>query len=189
MRQRSLITSFLDYRRSRRSPVVPVFTPLVFEMNMLLEPTTGPQGPGSEIPTTGPPCVRIGVGIDTSRYGHYVVLLNDDLKPAAEELAFPESPQGYQLFRQRLERLINRHQCVHFCVRLDVAGRYADNLVRFLQRLTFADNAMTLTLSCGDPQRNKNYRAALFGSQKSDPVEARAMARFASPKSLSRWLF
>jgi transposase len=36
-----------------------------------------------------------------------------------------------------------------------------------------------LTLSCGDPQRNKNYRAALFGSQKSDPVEARAAARFA----------
>src|SRR5262249_13379407 len=30
-----------------------------------------------------------------------------------------------------------------------------------------------------DPQRNENYRAALFGSQKSDPVEARAAARFA----------
>lgn len=34
-------------------------------------------------------------------------------------------------------------------------------------------------LSCGDPQRNKNYRAALFGSKKADPVEARAAARFA----------
>jgi transposase len=34
-------------------------------------------------------------------------------------------------------------------------------------------------VSCGDPQRNKNYRAALFGPQKSDPVEARAAARFA----------
>ena len=36
-----------------------------------------------------------------------------------------------------------------------------------------------LALSCGDPQRNKSYRAALFGSKKSDPVEARAAARFA----------
>src|SRR5207249_11955919 len=30
-----------------------------------------------------------------------------------------------------------------------------------------------------DPQRNKNYRAALFGPKKSDPIEARAAARFA----------
>ena len=37
----------------------------------------------------------------------------------------------------------------------------------------------TLSLSCGDPQRNKNYRAALFGGNKSDAVEARAAARFA----------
>src|SRR5207248_9998984 len=29
------------------------------------------------------------------------------------------------------------------------------------------------------PQRNKTYRAALFGSKKSDPVEARAAAHFA----------
>ena len=37
----------------------------------------------------------------------------------------------------------------------------------------------TFTISCGDPQRNKNYRAALFGSKKSDPVEVRAAAHFA----------
>ncbi len=36
-----------------------------------------------------------------------------------------------------------------------------------------------VTVSCGDPQRNKNYRAALFGGKKSDPVEAREAARFA----------
>jgi transposase len=37
----------------------------------------------------------------------------------------------------------------------------------------------SFTISCGDPQRNKNYRAALFGSKKSDPLEARACARYA----------
>src|SRR5262245_28581232 len=36
-----------------------------------------------------------------------------------------------------------------------------------------------VTLSCGDPQRNKNYRAALFGARKSEAVEARACARYA----------
>jgi transposase len=75
---------------------------------------------------------------------------------------------------------------VPFLVRLDAAGQYADNRLHFLHRLAtpVADAPGTpapfqLTISCGDPQRNKNYRAALFGSQKSDPVEARAAARFA----------
>jgi hypothetical protein len=37
---------------------------------------------------------RCGVGIDTSRSGHYAVFLQDDLQPAADELAFAESAAG-----------------------------------------------------------------------------------------------
>ncbi len=126
---------------------------------------------------------RCGVGIDTSRYGHYAAFLGDDLQPAADELQFPESAAGYALLRQRLERIAQRHGPVHFVVRLDAAGQYADNLLHFLHGLgtptVDAPAAFPLTVSCGDPQRNKNYRAALFGPQKSDPVEARAAARFA----------
>jgi transposase len=126
---------------------------------------------------------RVGVGIDTSRYGHYAAFLRDDLQPAADELPFAESAAGYALFRQRLEQLVQRHGAVQFVVRLDAAGQYADNVLHFLHGLgtptANAPPAFTLTLSCGDPQRNKNYRAALFGPQKSDPVEARAAARFA----------
>jgi transposase len=137
------------------------------------------------VPAPQPPR-RFGVGIDTSHYGHYAAFLRDDLQPAADELQFPESAAGYALFRQRLERIVQRHGPVHFVVRLDAAGQYADNLLHFLHGLdASAVNAsaspapFTLSLSCGDPQRNKNYRAALFGGNKSDPVEARAAARFA----------
>ena len=129
---------------------------------------------------------RIGVGIDTSRYGHYAAFLREDLQPAAEELAFAESAAGYARLRQRLDGLVARYGPVPFVVRLDVAGPYAENLLHFLQALgrpaagAMAGPApLALTLSCGDPQRHKNYRAAVFGSQKSDPVEARAAARFA----------
>jgi len=128
---------------------------------------------------------RFGVGIDTSRYGHYAAFLRDDLQPAAAELPFPESAAGYALFRQRLERIVQRHGPVHFVVRLDAAGPYADNLLHFLHHLGASafsapsSPPLALSLSCGDPQRNKNYRAALFGGKKSDPVEARAAARFA----------
>jgi transposase len=140
---------------------------------MLPQPAPAPQTPR-----------RFGVGIDTSRYGHYAAFLQDDLQPAAAELPFPESAAGYAALRQRLERIAQRHGTAHFAVRLDAAGQYAENLLHFLHRLaTPAPDAAAvpflLTISCGDPQRNKNYRAALFGSQKSDPVEARAAARFA----------
>ena len=143
-------------------------------------------------PASAPPSPRrCGVGIDTSRYGHYAAFLHDDLQPAAAELSFPESAAGYALLRQRLQRIAQRPGPgpVHFVVRLDAAGQYADNLLHFLHRLAApGDDAppFTLAVSCGDPQRNKNYRAALFGPHKSDPVEARAAARFAlaeRPKS------
>ena len=130
---------------------------------------------------------RIGVGIDTSRYGHYACFLGDDLQPAAAELAFAESATGYQQLRARLEHIVQRHGAVHFLIRLDAAGQYADNLLHFLHALALPGTGgapadadatrRTLTISCGDPQRNKNYRAALYGHKKSDPIEARACAR------------
>src|SRR5262245_432689 len=155
---------------------------------MLPRPPSVPQSPAPR---------RVGVGIDTSRYGHYACFLRDDLQPAAAELTFAESAAGYQQLRQRLEQIAQRQGTVSFLVRLDAAGQYADNLLHFLQQLAAAGiwradaapraqasradapGAFTLTISCGDPQRNKNYRAALFGNQKSDPIEARACARYA----------
>ena len=132
-----------------------------------------------------PPPVAVGVGIDTSRFGHHACFLRADLQPAAADLKFVESAAGYQQLRQRFETIAAGHGGrVRFCCRLDLAGRYADNLFAFLQALSRpqADNALanaSFTISCGDPQRNKNYRAAIFGAKKSDPVEAQACARYA----------
>jgi hypothetical protein len=142
---------------------------------MLPNHAPAPQSPSSQLR-------RIGVGIDTSRYGHYAAFLRDDLQAAADELQFTASAAGYALFRQRLEQIALRQQGVHFVLRLDAAGQYADNLLHFLHSLgTPRPDATPLAcaISCGDPQRNKNYRAALFGSKKSDPFEARAAARYA----------
>jgi len=123
--------------------------------------------------------LAIGVGIDTARYGHYAAFLRGDLQPAAAELAFTESAAGYAALRSRFDAIVKQHGRVHFHVRLNAAGQYADNLIHFLQSLAGAAGSFEFTLSCGDPQRNKNYRAAIFGTQKSDPIEARAAARYA----------
>jgi transposase len=155
---------------------------------MLPHPSNATQSPDQQLR-------RIGVGIDTSRYGHYAAFLRDDLEPAAAELQFAESAAGYLQLRQQLELLAQRHGPVQFVIRLDAAGQYADNLLHFLYALGTTGNRkgtdasteaqpaqaalLALSISCGDPQRNKNYRAALFGNKKSDPLEARAAARYA----------
>jgi transposase len=140
----------------------------------------------ADTPTVVP--VAIGVGIDTSRYGHHATFLRADLQPAAADLHFVESALGYQQFRHRLDAIAGKHAGhvhVHFHIRLDIAGRYADNLLAFLHELATprADAAALanagFTISCGDPQRNKNYRVAIFGHKKSDPVESAACARYA----------
>jgi transposase len=149
---------------------------------MLPQHATASPAPNRAAPTP----LRIGVGIDTARYGHYAAFLRSDLQPAAAELLFAESGTGYHELRQRLELIAQRLGNVHFVIRLDAAGQYADNLLHFLHSLRTpaahvgsALASCAFTLSCGDPQRNKNYRAALFGAKKSDPVEARAAARYA----------
>src|SRR5437764_2044833 len=124
-----------------------------------------------------PLVIDIGVGIDTSRYGHYAAFLTADLQTAAPDLEVLESAAGYDKLRRRLLDLVAKHGRVHFHVRLDAAGLYADNLLAWLGALDL--DGAAFTVSCGDTQRNKNYRVAVYGHQKSDPVEARSCARYA----------
>src|SRR6516162_9451060 len=48
---------------------------------------------------------RIGVGIDTARYGHRVSFLRPDRLPAAKPLTVLENRAGYQALQARLESL------------------------------------------------------------------------------------
>jgi hypothetical protein len=112
---------------------------------------------------------RIGVGIDTARYGHRVSFLRPDRQPAAKPLTVLENQDGYQALRQRLESLHQQHPQAHFHVRIDAAGQYAANLERFLRGL-----ALPLTLSIGEPKRNKDYQKAHFPKRTTDDTESQA---------------
>jgi len=120
------------------------------------------------------PLERIGVGIDTARYGHRVSFLRPDHQPAAKPLTVLESRAGYQALHQRLEQLHQQHPQAHFHVRIDAAGQYAANLEHFLRTLP-----LPLTLSIGEPKRNKDYQKAHFPKRTTDDTESQAMARFA----------
>ncbi len=103
--------------------------------------------------STVPSVDRIGVGIDTARYGHRVSFLRPDRQPAANPLTVMEDRAGYQALRQRLEQLHQQHPGVHFNVRIDAAGQYAANLEHFLRSLS-----LPMTVSIGEPKRNKDTR-------------------------------
>jgi transposase len=117
---------------------------------------------------------RIGVGIDTARYGHRVSFLRPDRQPAAKPLTVLESRAGYQTLHERLEQLHQQHPQAHFHVRIDAAGQYAANLEHFLRGLP-----LPMTLSIGEPKRNKDYQKAHFPKRTTDDTESQAMARFA----------
>src|SRR5271154_2048561 len=117
---------------------------------------------------------RIGVGIDTARYGHRVSFLRPDHQPAAKPMTVLESRAGYQALLERLQQLHEQHPQAHFHVRLDAAGQYAANLDHFLRGL-----ALPITLSIGEPKRNKDYQKAHFPKRTTDDTESQAMARFA----------
>ncbi len=182
MRPRRLLSQASSSVRCRGKPLAAVSDPISVPEALCLSLTElAPK-------RTGSPTTRIGVGIDTSRYGHYAA-------PSCATTSSPPPPEHNVLrrIRQRLlpvpcaSRRVGRPPpppASTIC--LDEAGPYADNLLHFLHHL--ADRCgpaasplagRDITVSCGDPQRNKSYRAALFGAQKSDAVEARACARFA----------
>ena len=117
---------------------------------------------------------RIGVGIDTARYGHRVSFLRPDRKPAAKPLTVMENRAGYQALQDRLNQLHEQQPTAHFHVRIDAAGQYAVNLELFLRGLN-----LPMTISIGEPERNKDYQKAHFPKRTTDDTESQAMARFA----------
>jgi transposase len=124
--------------------------------------------------STATPINCIGVGIDTARYGHRVWFLRPDRKPAAKPLTVLENHGGYQALRESLQQLHEQHPQARFHVRIDAAGQYAANLEHFLCSLD-----MPITLSIGEPKRNKDYQKAHFPKRTTDDTESQAMARFA----------
>jgi transposase len=125
-------------------------------------------------PTVSLGAVSLGVGIDTARYGHHVSFLDGQKRTAAKAFHFTESAAGYQQLQAALTKLAEKHPGLHFHIRLDAAGQYAENLLQWLHRLPFST-----TISVGQPARNKAYRQVHFDKRKSDPVESLACARFA----------
>lgn len=121
------------------------------------------------VKVTKPPPLR-----QSRRYGHRVSFLRPDRQPAAKAITVLESHAGYQSLKEQLERLHRLHPQAHFHLRIDAAGQYAANLEHFLRGLP-----LPMTVSIGEPKRNKDYQKAHFPKRTTDDTESQTMARFA----------
>ena len=117
---------------------------------------------------------RIGIGIDTARYGHHVTVLDDHKEPLGKPVEMTESRAGYRKLETRLRQLHTQHPDAELFLRIDAAGQYATNLETFLRSLD-----LPLSISVGEPKRNKDYHRAHSPKNKTDASESRAMARYA----------
>ncbi len=116
----------------------------------------------------------VGVGIDTARYNHHVTFLDQNFRPVAKSLYFSENQNGYNVFLDCINRLRVQYPRARFVVRIDEAGQYARNLESFLRSID-----PSMTVSIGDPVRNKHYHKAHYPKSVSDKTESSAMARYA----------
>src|SRR5205823_10983762 len=107
---------------------------------------------------------RIGVGIDTARYGHRVSFLRPDRQQAAKPLTVTENRAGYQALEDRLNQLYQQHPQAHFHVRIDAAGQYAVNLEHFLRGLQ-----LPMTVSIGEPKRRTITRPSSLSAPPTTP--------------------
>lgn len=122
-----------------------------------------------------PQMQAIGIGIDTARFGHHVTFLREDKQPACPPMTILESRAGYQQLQSQIQRLHQRFPNAKIYLRIDAAGQYAANLETFLRSLT----EFPLSISVGEPKRNKDYHRAHSPKRKSDSTESYAMARYA----------
>ena len=106
--------------------------------------------------------VPIGVGIDTARYGHHVSFLDEQKRTAAKSFHFTESAAGYQQFQAALVKLAEKHPGVHFHIRLDAAGQYAENLLQWLHRLGTSASSRKRSMSLAPTARGIPSRGPKF---------------------------
>jgi transposase len=116
----------------------------------------------------------VGVGIDTARYHHHVAFLDQNLRPVAKSFYFSENQNGYNVLLDCINRIRAQYPRARLVVRIDEAGQYARNLESFLRSID-----PSMTVSIGDPVRNKHYHKAHYPKSVSDKTESSAMARYA----------
>jgi transposase len=118
------------------------------------------------------------VGIDVSKASLEVVLLAED--PASSvSRSIPNTEDGFDKLREWMGREVEVDwDKIHVC--LEASGGYERPVARYLHE-------QNLTVSVVNPRRTSAYADSRLNRSKTDPVDARLLARFCQREEPSSW--
>ena len=118
------------------------------------------------------------VGIDVSKASLEVVLLAEDAASSVSR-SIPNTEDGFDKLREWMGREVEVDwDKIHVC--LEASGGYERPVARYLHE-------QNLTVSVVNPRRTSAYADSRLNRSKTDPVDARLLARFCQREEPSSW--
>lgn len=118
------------------------------------------------------------VGIDVSKASLEIVVLGRDTDRSVAR-SIPNTEDGFDELREWIDREVEVGlEEVHVC--LEASGGYERPVARYLHE-------QNLTVSVVNPRRTSAYAESQLNRSKTDPVDARLLARFCQREAPSPW--
>lgn len=118
------------------------------------------------------------VGIDVSKASLEIVVLGKDADRSVAR-SIPNTEDGFEELRQWIDREVEVDlKEIHVC--LEASGGYERPVARYLHE-------QNLTVSVVNPRRTSAYADSRLNRSKTDPVDARLLARFCRREEPSSW--
>lgn len=113
------------------------------------------------------------VGVDVSKHKHDIAILNEQKQLVHKPLVIGEDATGYQLLLRKLRRLKTDYQTEAFWIGMEATSDYWKNLYYFLKKQPESFRVVVI-----NPVQTKAFAKTELRRAKTDPVNARDIARF-----------
>lgn len=123
-------------------------------------------------------CETLFMGIDISKEKHDIAVLNQDKKLVHKSFVIQENHEGYQFLLEKFKWLQEKYQTRQFLIGMEATGDYWKNLYHFL-----SSQSNGFLVSVINPYQTRAYANSELRRAKTDPIEARDIARFMIEKT------
>ena len=117
-------------------------------------------------------------GIDISKDKHDIAVLNKEKRQVYKPFVIQESHEGYLFLLEKFNWLQDKYQTRQFLIGMEATGDYWKNLYHFL-----SGQPNGYVVSVINPYQTRAYANSELRRAKTDPVEARDIARFMIEKT------
>ena len=123
--------------------------------------------------------IEFVLGIDISKADYHVALMSCDQPKVIAQKTFQNNSSGHKELLKWLEQKTSKKLPIHLC--MEATGSYGEGVAFFFSRLV-------AKLSVVNPRAIKAYGDSDLRRCKSDPADARLIAKFCLEKQPSAWI-